>query len=448
MARKRHLPHRKWPRAPSIRALRGWVGNLRPQPATPNRQPSPVNWNVQDLKAIRPCWVEIDTLSFEGNYRYLTSLAADAELLAVVKANAYGHSLALCAPAAVRAGAAWLGVTCVDEGIAARAICPQARILAMSGSFPGQAAAAIEHALTAVVWEPWQLDELEHAAHLAGAPHGAVPVHLEIDTGMSRQGVAHDDFNGLASLLARLGPESPLRLEGVVTHLFAADETDGRVNELQRFRLATALGQIAEAGITPEWLSVGASAALLRGDAGSIVDLASRFGLKAMLRPGISLYGVAPAFIPDEPERVTTARQLLKPVLAWKTRVTGVRSVEAGAVVGYNGTFLATEPMRLALLPVGYADGLDRRLGNRFSLLVRGERAPLVGRISMDLAVVDVTGIEGVQAGDEVVILGSQRQETVSAQDHAQTSETIPWEVFTRITARVPRAHSGRMTGS
>jgi len=410
---------------------------------------------VEDPKAIRPCWVEIDTPSLENNYRYLTSLAGGAELLAVVKANAYGHSLALCAPAAVRAGAAWLGVTCVEEGIAARALCPQARILAMSGCFPGQAAAAIDHGLTAVVWEPWQLDELDRAARLAGAPPGSVPVHLEIDTGMSRQGVAHDDFNGLAALLALLMPESPLRLEGVVTHLFAADETDGRVNELQRFRLAAALGQIAEAAFTPEWLSVGASAALLRGEAGSIVDLASRFGLKAMLRPGLSLYGVAPEFVPpfvsDEPESVTVARRLLKPVLAWKTRVTSVRSVEAGAVVGYNGTFLATEPMRLALLPVGYADGLDRRLGNRFSLLVRGERSPLVGRISMDLAVIDVTGIDGVETGDEVVILGSQGQETVTARDHAQTSETIPWEVFTRIGARVPRTSAPaprQMTGS
>jgi alanine racemase len=126
-------------------------------------------------------------------------------------------------------------------------------------------------------------------------------------------------------------------------------------------------------------------------------------------------------------------------VLTWKTRVVGVRTVPAGAVVGYNGTFVATEPMRLALLAVGYADGLVRALGNRFSLLVRGQRAPLVGRVSMDLAVVDVTDIDGVEAGDEVVILGSQGDETISADDHAAASGTIPWEVFTRIGARVRR---------
>jgi alanine racemase len=158
-----------------------------------------------------------------------------------------------------------------------------------------------------------------------------------------------------------------------------------------------------------------------------------------MVRPGLALYGVAPQFVPDEPAAVTQARERLKPVLSWKTRVASVRSVPAGAAVGYNGTFVATEPMRLALLPVGYADGLDRRLGNRFSLLVRGQRAPLVGRVSMDLAVIDVTEIDGVEAGDEVMILGAQGAETITAADHAEATGTIPWEVFTRIGARVRR---------
>jgi alanine racemase len=136
---------------------------------------------------------------------------------------------------------------------------------------------------------------------------------------------------------------------------------------------------------------------------------------------------------------VAAARLWLQPVLSWKTRVVGVRSVPSGTVVGYNGTFVATEPMRLALVAAGYADGLDRRLGNRFSLLVRGERAPLVGRISMDQAVLDVTEIAGVEAGDEVVILGTQGDETITAFDHAEAVGTIPWEVFTRIGARVRR---------
>lgn len=387
--------------------------------------------------SMRPCWVEISTQALEDNYRFLNTLAGgDAEVLAMVKADAYGHSIALCAPAAVRAGARWLGVTSVDEAVEARALCPDARVLVMTGCFPGEGAAALQHELTAVVWELWQLDELEGAARSAGLGPGSLPVHLEIDTGMSRQGVAPDQ---LAPVLARFSAETPLRLEGVLTHLYAADESDGRANEAQLARMDEALAQIAAAGLKPEWLSVGASGTLLSGGLARVAELAAKQGMKTMVRPGLALYGVAPQFVPDEPAAVTQARERLKPVLSWKTRVASVRSVPAGAAVGYNGTFVATEPMRLALLPVGYADGLDRRLGNRFSLLVRGQRAPLVGRVSMDLAVIDVTEIDGVEAGDEVMILGAQGAETITAADHAEATGTIPWEVFTRIGARVRR---------
>ena len=384
---------------------------------------------------MRPCWVEIDTRSLEDNYRFLTSLAAaGAKLLAVVKSDAYGHSLGLCAAAAVRAGAHWLGVTSVEEGVAARRVCPEAQILVMSGCYPCEGAAVLAHELTPTVWEPWQLDELEGAARGAGVD--SVPVHLEIDTGMSRQGV---DLRGLAAILPRFQANSPLRLEGVLTHLYAADESDRLATDAQMIRLEEALQEIASAGLRAEWLNVGASAALLNGEVAPIADLAKRFGMKAMLRPGLALYGVAPRFEPDEPATMVAARERLKPVLAWKTQVVSVREIPAGSVVGYNGTFVATEPMRIALLAVGYADGLDRRLGNCFSLLVRGQRAPLVGRISMDLAVVDVTEIDGVSPGDEVVILGSHGAETISAYDHATATGTIPWEVFTRIGSRVRR---------
>ena len=204
----------------------------------------------------RPCWVEIRTRALEENFRFLAGLAAPhAELLAIVKANAYGHSLALCAPAVVRAGAQWLGVTSVEEGIVARALCPEARVLVIGGVFPGQAAAAIQFQLTPVAWEPWQLDELAAAARAAGAQPGSLPIHLEIDTGMSRQGVGPSD---LAAIFSRFGPGSPLRLEGVMTHLFAADEADGQVTQEQLARLDEAMGRISAAGLFAEWLNVGA----------------------------------------------------------------------------------------------------------------------------------------------------------------------------------------------
>jgi alanine racemase len=389
----------------------------------------------------RPCWVELDTRSLEDNFRFLSELAAPhAELLAIVKANAYGHSLELCAPAVARAGANWLGVASVEEGVAARALCPASRILVIGGAFPGQGEEVVRHGLTANIWEPWQMDELEGAARATGAAAGTLPVHLEIDTGMSRQGVG---LEGLAPLLARFHPASPLRLDGVMTHFFAADEADGAVTEAQLARMDAALAMVTDAGIFPEWLNIGNSASLLAGRAAQIGALAARHGMKALLRPGLALYGLIPRFDPEyepaEPPTITAARARLRPVLEWKTRVVSLRSVPAGAVVGYNGTFVATEPMRLALVAVGYADGLDRRLGNRFSLLVRGERAPLVGRVSMDQAVLDVTDIPGVAQGDEVVILGRQGSECITAFDQAEASGTIPWEVFTRIGQRVPR---------
>jgi len=385
----------------------------------------------------RPCRVEIRTRSLENNYRYLACLAGSAaELLAIVKADAYGHSLALCAPAAVRAGARWLGVTSVEEGVAARALCPEPEILVIGGVFPGQGAAVVEHRLTTVVWDPWQLDELEAVARKAGAPPGSLPVHLEIDTGMSRQGIGPDGF---AAILSRFSTGSPLSLQGVMTHLFAADESDGRVTAEQLERLDAALQRIESAGLHAEWLNVGNSAALLAGVTPQISALATRHGMKALIRPGLALYGLAPEFEPEEPAPVAAARAHLQPVLSWKTAVVSLRDIPAGAVVGYNGTFVATEPMHLALIACGYGDGLGRSLGNRFSLLVRGQRAPLVGRVSMDQAVLDVTGIAAVEVGDEVVIVGSQLGETMSAFDLAGATGTVPWEIFTRITSRAER---------
>ena len=210
--------------------------------------------------------------------------------------------------------------------------------------------------------------------------------------------------------------------------------------------LHEALERVEAAGVYPEWLNVGNSAALLAGQSAAIAALAARHGMKALLRPGLALYGLVPEYDPGfeqpqspEPSSLAEARARLQPVLQWKTRVVGLRSVPAGAVVGYNGSFVATEPMRLALVAAGYGDGLDRRLGNRFSLLVRGQRAPLAGRISMDQAVLDVTEIPAVEPGDEVVILGTQGGESITAFDHAKATGTIPWEVFTRISARVRR---------
>jgi len=405
--------------------------------------------------------VEISTDDFENNFRILAAALGgpagavvcpdDAvELLAIVKADAYGHGLGHCAPAAVRAGARWLGVTSVEEGVAARRFCdaaghPETEILAIAGVFPGQGAAVASARLTTVVWEHWQLDELESAALAAGCGTGSVPVHLELDTGMSRQGVGAAELDGILQRIA----ESPvLRLDGLMTHLYAADESDGESTRLQFAALEgmveRVFAKVPDGKRGPTWLHVGNSAAVLAGEVPvALRKLCERFGLRPMVRPGLALYGLTPEFEPKEPAAVAAMRQRLNPVMAWKTRVVSVRPIEAGQVVGYNGTFVASESMQVALLAVGYADGLKRALSNRGWVLLRGERAPIVGRISMDQTVVDVTGIAGVAAGDEVVLLGSQGAEAVTAEDHARWAGTIPWEIFTSITERVERREIG-----
>ena len=395
----------------------------------------------------RPCWVEISTRAFEDNYRVLVEAcgegsASSVELLAIVKADAYGHGLSYCAPAAVRAGAGWLGVTSVEEGVAARALCteagyPDVQILVIGGPFSGQGAEVAGSRLTAVVWDSSQLDELEAAARKAGCADGSIAVHLELDTGMSRQGVAADR---LESLLGRFRENSQVRLGGLMTHLYAADESDGLATREQLTELERMVARIHASALRPEWLHVGNSAAVMAGEVmRDLRSLCARYGMKPMARPGLALYGLAPEFAPDEPESVAALRNKLQRVLEWKTRVVSVRSISAGQAIGYNGTFVATEPMRLALLAVGYADGLNRALSNRGCVLIGGQRAPIVGRISMDQTVVDVTEIPGVATGDEVVLLGRQGAASITAQDHAEWVGTISWEIFTSITARVER---------
>lgn len=404
---------------------------------------------MEFLMPKRPCWVEISTRSFEHNYRLLSRLAniggenpskaaSDVlDLLAIVKADAYGHGLSLCAPAAVRAGARWLGVTSVEEGVAARKLCPSAEILVVSGPFPGQSAAVVAQDLVPVVWEPWHLDELDRAARNAGSKSGSMRVHLELDTGMSRQGVGRE---ALKLFLEELQRRETLCLDGMMTHLYAADESDGVSTREQIAKLTQFLERIKETGHRPTWLHVGNSAGLLADEVrDDLRTICVRFGMKPMMRPGLALYGLAPEFLPNELANVAALRGSLQPVLTWKTQVVSVREIAAGQTVGYNGTFVATEPMTLALLAVGYADGLKRALSNRGAVLVLGQRAPIVGRISMDQTVVDVTGISGVVHGDEVVLLGIQGAESIAAEQQAKWAGTVSWEIFTSIAARVER---------
>jgi alanine racemase len=410
----------------------------------------------------RPVWVEISRHKLIANYHELCATVRGhlAELgnapqedppavLAVVKANAYGHGMSDWAQLLNGAGAEWLGVTSVEEAVRARAVCPSAKILVMSGVWDGEAGAVVEHRLTPIVWEPFHLDLLEGEARRQGLPPRSVSVHLELDTGMSRQGVR---VNGVAlkEILMRFHEVSALRLDGLATHFIAPEVIDSEETDRQRSQFEAALAVVASAGLRPSWIHAGNSATIVCGEQlAPLLEAANRIGAQLMLRPGLSLYGYAPRFTKGWTEAWSEAGQTaapasfrptkLSPVLEWKTRVASLRGIEAGEAAGYNSTFRAYRPTRLALLPMGYGDGLSRLLSNRGSVLVRGRRAPIAGRISMDQTILDVTDIPGVEIGDEAVVIGRQGEESISAFELADLAGTIPYEVFCNISSRVPR---------
>ena len=398
----------------------------------------------------RPVWAEIARLRLLENYRLLRSLAGEAELLAIIKADGYGHGVRACAEAiAAENPRAWLGVTGVEEGAAVRAVAPEAHIVVMGSIWQGEAEAAIEHRLMPVVWEPSQIDALQSAATGRGLGAGSIPVHIEIDTGMSRQGVR---LECLGAFIGHLAAAPALRVEEVMTHLHSPEVLDNRANAEQLKVFVTALDTLTAGGLRLNWIHAGNSATVLSDTgAAALVRIASKYRAKAMLRPGLGLYGYAPRFSSaglslagfsssgfSGGEPLATSH-LLQPVLSWKTRVTSLRTIQPGETAGYNATFRAARPTRIALLPVGYADGLNRLLSNRGSVLVRGKRATIAGRISMDLTTVDVTEIPAVEIGDEITLIGEQGRERITAWDHADLAGTIPYEILCNIAARVPR---------
>jgi alanine racemase len=400
---------------------------------------------------------EISRSRLIANFKYLRSLlpaaepqkrsaqiAAATDLLAVVKANAYGHGLSPCAPWLVQAGAKWLGITSVEEGVALRRLCPKVRILVMRGLMHGEADGLIDAQLIPTVWDPQQLVWLAQAAQKHKLALGSVPIHLEIDSGMSRQGVALADLPKLLDTLQNL---PALRLSGVYTHFASADMLDAKQNQLQRAAFRKAVDQIATANFHPQWIHAGNSSTLL-AEHDSLHDvIPSKPGAKNLIRPGIALYGYAAKFSGHGSAAAEEARANLQPVLAWTTAIVSTRSVQAGTAIGYNATFVAPTNMRLALLPVGYADGLNRKLSSTNTsagghVLIHGIAAPIVGRVSMDLTVVDITQIPHATTGDEVIIIGEQQSQRITADDHARWAGTISYEILCAIAARVPRVTS------
>jgi alanine racemase len=382
--------------------------------------------------ALMKSWVEISGSWLLENLRAVQQVAGSAvKTLAVVKANGYGHGAAGVARALVAGGARWLGVNDVEEGAELRQALGEdsTRLLVMCGMDLADAPGIVAHGLTPVVWTAEHVDAMERAARDAGH---RVKVHLELETGMARQGAAVGAE--LASVLERLAGSKWLECEGVMSHLACSEVVGSAVTQAQRERFAQALMQVVAAGIRPELVHLGNSSAV---DEGSTMDwlreVAQRMKAMPMVRTGLSIYGYC-LKMEGAREAQGKLRSRLRPVMTWKTRVTGLRELAAGAAVGYGATFTAGHPMRLALLPVGYADGFRREASSGAGqgwVMIAGTRAPVVGRVSMNLTTVDVTAIPEVTMGSEVLLLG----DGVTAEDHALWCGTIPYEILCGLRA-------------
>ncbi len=379
--------------------------------------------------ATRPTWAEISLANLRHNFGVVQRhVGAGVTVCAVVKADAYGHGALECARTLEDEGATWLGVTSLDEAIPLREAGIRANILLMTGFWRGEEEEIIRLALTPTVWECSQIERLDRAAaRLSVAKHS---IHLKIDSGMGRLGINVEELPAIISQLQRA---THLTVDGVSTHLASSEVLDAPSvpNQLRTFVSAKAM--LSHAGFQPKYVHA--------ANTGAVISRTESWN--NMVRPGIALYGYYLPF--ERAGREVSGNNLrlnVKPVLTWKTRILSLRDAPANQALGYGGTYVTKAPARIAVLPVGYADGLNRKLSSKGRVIVRESYAPIVGRISMDLTLVDVTGLDGVEVGDEVVLLGSADGISVDAREHAALSDTVLYEILCGISKRVPRRHS------
>ena len=383
--------------------------------------------------ATRPTWAEVSLTALRQNFRTVQKhVGADVTVCAVVKADAYGHGALECSRALESEGARWLGVTSLDEAIPLRDAGITANILLMTGFWRGEETEIVRLRLTPTVWEQRQVESLDAAAAVLGvAQH---PVHLKVDTGMGRLGVAMEQ---LPALLDAIKAAKHLFLEGLSTHLASSEIMDAPSVAEQERNFDAARRMVRDAGFEPALVHMANTNAVI-----SRRETWTGLKDKAMVRPGIALYGYYLPFMRAGREvSGGTLRLPVKPILTWKTRILSLRDFGANRPLGYGGTYVTKAPAHVAVLPVGYADGYNRQLSNRGRVIVREHYAPILGSISMDLTLVDVTGIPGVAVGDEVILLGASDGMSVDALEHARLANSSPYEILCNISKRVPRRY-------
>lgn len=366
----------------------------------------------------RPTYAEVDLDTIAHNLQCVRRRVGPVQVYGVVKADAYGHGLVRVAAQLVECRVDGICVALAEEGFRLREAGIDGPILVLNGAYGARHADMLRLGLTPVVHDAGHVRAFAAASH--DMPEGSVAIHLKIDTGMSRLGVQPGE---LAAFLDLIDEAPTLRIEGVMTHLSSADMgPDVTSEQLRAFEGALAL--IRARGHRPTMVHVANSA-------GTYADTATHYD---MVRVGIALYGVEP---------MRGADSELHPSMRVTSEVIAVRSLAVGDSVGYGQAWTAARPSRVATVPIGYGDGLLRAASNRGSMLVRGARCPIVGSVSMDLTSLDVTDVEGVEVGDDVVVLGAQGDARIGAEEIAEACDTIAYEVLTNLSARVPRRYRG-----
>ncbi len=395
----------------------------------------------------RPNWAEVSLSALRHNFRVLQQhVGPEVTICSVVKCDAYGHGYAECARALQEEGGRWFGVTSTDEGVALRESGITGRVLIMVGVWRGEEEDALHYSLTPAISRIDELDGLAKAARKLRLSR-PVAVHLKVDTGMARLGLPPAELDNFVATLQGV-PE--IELEGVFSHLASSEVLDDANTRKQIERFDEALKKLARHGLRPP----------IRHLANSSAAIARPETRHNFVRPGLAIYGYQLPPVDHEGSSAASAlsRLDLRPVLQWKTRIISLRDVAAGQALGYGGTYVTAAPSRIAVIAAGYGDGYSRKNSyprngkasaessngtapDRSSVLVRGQRAPVLGRVSMDTTIVDVSHIRDCEIGDEVVLIGSSGGEEISAWDLARWSETLPYEVMCNLSERVLRRY-------
>jgi len=391
-------------------------------------------------KVGRPVWADVSVSALTHNLRAIRDFVnppaekrkTPRKVLSIVKGNGYGHGGPQVAKILEKAGSDWFGVTCTEEGIALRKAGVRKPILVLTSFWPGEEASLLKYDLTPVVHRCEQLRALERAVARRGG-RKAFSFHLKIDTGMNRLGVAPTDIECVARQLAKC---DHLRLGGVLSHLASSEAfsatPQGEQTSRQQERFFNAVEHLRKLRIDPGIVHLANSAAI-----------AARPDTWAdMVRPGVILYGYHPGYDPQEKRGESERLLPLKPVMSLRTRVISLRPIQTGTAVGYNARFIAPRPSVIAVLAAGYGDGIHRSLSNgKGSVLVRGKLAPIVGIVSMDVTMIDVTDVPGVEIGDLVTVYGVDGEHVHPANSVARSIGTVTSDLLCAVTQRVPRIY-------